>query len=75
MKDMIKQKKLTTTKKNCKKTKDIILVSINLISLKFLIEKKTIKIDIKELITRELYPIKFTTIYFSSKAALTSGGI
>jgi hypothetical protein len=42
-KDKIKPKKLITTKKNCRKVKDIILLSNIPVSLKFLIEKKIIK--------------------------------
>ena len=42
-KDKIKPKKLITTKKNCRKVKDIILLSNIPVSLKFLIERKIIK--------------------------------
>ena len=43
IKDKINPKKLKTTKKNCKKVKDIILLSKILEFLKFLTEKKIIK--------------------------------
>jgi hypothetical protein len=43
IKDKINPKKLTTTKKNCKKEKDINLLSKILKSLKFLIENNMIK--------------------------------
>ncbi len=46
-KEIIKPKKLTTTKINCKKVKDKILSSKIFSFLKFLIEKKTIINDIK----------------------------
>jgi hypothetical protein len=42
-KDKIKPKKLTITKKNCKKVRDIILLSKISKFLKFLIENKIIK--------------------------------
>ena len=47
IKDKIKLKKLITTKKNCKKTKDTILLSNFFKFLKFLIEKKIIKKEIQ----------------------------
>ena len=40
IKDKTKHKKLTTTKKNCKKVNDKIFVSSNFEFLKFLTEKK-----------------------------------
>jgi hypothetical protein len=43
MKDRINPKKLIITKENCKKVKDIILLSIFFELLKFLIENKVIK--------------------------------
>ena len=46
-KDKIKPKKLITTKKNCKKTKDTILSSNFFKFLKFLIERKIIKKEIQ----------------------------
>ena len=42
-KDKIKPKKLIITKKNCKNTKDINLLSNIFLFLKFLIENRTIK--------------------------------
>ena len=41
--DIIKPRKLTITKKNCKNVKEIIFLSKMFVFLKFLTEKKTIK--------------------------------
>ena len=75
MKDAIKPKKLTITKKNCKKVRKIILLSKFFVSLKFLTDVKTIKKEKLSPIIKEYNPIKLDKIYFSSNAALTSGGI
>ena len=72
---MIKLKKLTTTKKNCKKVKNIILLSKTFIFLKFLIEKKIIKKEKQSPKIKEYNPIKLAKTYFSSNAAFTSGGM
>ena len=47
IKEIIRPKKLMITKKNCKKVKDIILVSKIWEFLKFLIEKKIINKEIQ----------------------------
>ena len=47
IKEIIRLKKLTMTKKNCKKMKDIILISKILEFLKFLIEKKMINREVQ----------------------------
>ena len=52
-KDKINPEKLTITNKNCKKTKDIILVLNLCVLLKFLIEKNIIKTDIPTPKTKE----------------------
>ena len=73
--DVIKQKKLTITKKNCKSVNEIILLSKTLWSLKFFIEKKIINKEKNSPNINEYNPIKLAKTYFSSKAALTSGGM
>ena len=47
MKEIINPRKLIITKKSCKNVKDTILVSKIFASLKFFIEKKTIKKDMQ----------------------------
>ena len=52
-KESINPKKLSTTKKNCKKVKDINLLSKIFVFLKFLNEKKIIKKDKQNPNTKE----------------------
>ena len=60
--DIIRPKKLTVTKKNCIKVREIILLSKIPVLLKFLVEIKTIKIAQQNPKTNEYCPIKLAKI-------------
>ena len=60
--EIIRPRKLTTTKKNCKNVRDKILLSKFKKFLKFLIEKKIIKNDEQSPKNKEYNPIKLAKI-------------
>ena len=61
--DVIKQKKLTITKKNCKKVIEIILLSKIFVFLKFLIATKVIKRAQQSPKISEYFPIKLAKLF------------
>ena len=68
--DIIKLKKLTITKKNCKKVREIILLSKAFVLLKFLIEIKIIKREQQSPKISEYFPIKLAKIISPLKPLL-----
>ena len=75
IKEKTSPKKLRTTKKNCKKVNNKILLLKFFKTFNSLIEKKNIKKEQQSPKIKEYVPTKLAKIYFSSNAALTSGGI